>query len=124
MATTTSKRAIIEKVNSAFAENNMEGVLAFCADDIEWTMIGDKTAKGKDGIRQWMSAAPPEPPKFAVKSMIAEGDFVVAYGDGIMKDENQADAPYSYCDLYRFRGGKIVEMRSWVIKTSAEAATI
>lgn len=108
---------IVAKVNEAFANNNMDAFLAFCADDLEWTMVGDETKKGKESIRQWMSGMPQEVPKFDVKQVIAEGDFVVCYGDMTMKDEEKVDVPYSYCDLYRFRDGKITEMRSWVMKT-------
>ncbi|MCM2359336.1 MAG: nuclear transport factor 2 family protein [Geobacteraceae bacterium] len=45
-------KEIVEKVNTAFAENNLEGFLSFCADDVKWTMVGDKTVTGKDAIRQ------------------------------------------------------------------------
>ncbi len=84
-------------------------------------MVGDTTTKGKDAIRQWMSSMKgAEAPTFTVKSLIADGDFVAAYGDMTMKDENKTDVLYSYCDLYRFRNGKIAELRSWVIKTGAQ----
>ena len=40
-------KEIVEKVNAAFAANDLEGFLALCADDVEWSMIGEKTCKGK-----------------------------------------------------------------------------
>ncbi len=58
-----------------------------------------------------------EPPLNIVANLIAEGDFVTALGDITMKDEDQKAAHYSYCDIWRFRGGKIVELRAFVIKT-------
>lgn len=36
-------------------------------------MVGDRTAKGKDAIRQWMGAMDFESPKFTVDSVIARG---------------------------------------------------
>jgi ketosteroid isomerase-like protein len=117
-------KEIVEKVNAAFAEGSTEKFLSFCADDVEWTMVGDKTVKGKDAIRQWMaSMGNMEPPKFTVDNVIAEGDFVTAYGDMTMKDKDGKAASYSYCDIYRFRGGKIVELRAFVIKTEAKRQT-
>jgi uncharacterized protein (TIGR02246 family) len=110
-------KEIVEKVNAAFAENNVEGFLSFCADDVKWTMIGDKPVNGKDAIRKWMATMDFEPPKFTVDNVIAEGDFVVAHGDMTMKDKDDKAVPYSYCDIYRFRYDKIVELRSFVIKT-------
>ena len=74
-------KEIVEKVNAAFAEGSVEGFLSFCADDVVWTMVGDKTVKGKDAIRQWMASMDMEPPKFTVANVIAEGDFVMAHGD-------------------------------------------
>lgn len=49
-------KEIVEKVNAAFAEGSTEKFLSFCADDVEWTMVGDKAVKGKDAIRQWMAS--------------------------------------------------------------------
>ena len=114
-------KEIVEKVNAAFAKGGVEGFLSFCADDVEWTIVGDKNVKGKDAIRQWMaSMGGMEPPKFTVNNVIAEGDFVTASGDMTMKDKDGKVAPYAYCDIYRFRDGKIVELRSFVVKTEAK----
>lgn len=113
----TKNKEIVEKVNAAFAANNPEGFLSFCADDVVFAMVGDKTVKGKDAVRKWMSSMDSEPPKFTVDSVIAEGDFVTAHGNMTMKDKDGKTVPYSYCDIYRFRGGKIAELRAFVIKT-------
>jgi uncharacterized protein len=116
-------KAIVEKINAAFAEGNVEGFLAFCADDVAWTMVGDTTVKGKDAIRQWLASMDMEPPQFTVAHVIAEGDFVTAYGDMTMQDKDGKIVPYAYCDIYRFRGDKIVELRAFVIKTAAQYQT-
>lgn len=113
-------KEIIEKVNAAFAEGSIEGFLSFCAEDVEWTMVGDKTVKGKDAIRKWMASMDSEPPKFTVDNVIAEGDFAAAHGDMTMKDKDGKAASYSYCDIYRFRDEKIVELTAFVIKTEAK----
>jgi ketosteroid isomerase-like protein len=36
-------KAILESANAAIAEGNNDGFLSFCADDIEWTFVGEKT---------------------------------------------------------------------------------
>ena len=96
----------------------------FCAEDVAWTMVGDTTLQGKDAIRQWMaSMGPMEPPQFTVHNVIAEGDFVTAYGDMTMQDKDGAVVPYAYCDIYHFRGEKIVELRAFVIPTAATSQT-
>jgi uncharacterized protein len=117
----SKNKEIVEKVNASFAEGGVEGFLSHCADDVVWTMIGNKTTKGKNAIREWMASMDIEPPKFTVDNTIAEGDFVTAYGHMIMKDKDGKTVPYTYCDIYRFRTGKIVELNSFVIKTEAKA---
>lgn len=116
-------KEIVKKVDAAFAVGNPEGFLSFCAEDMEWTMVGDKTVKGKDAIRKWLTSMDSDPPKFTVKNVIAEGNFVTAHGDMAMQDKNGKVVPYSYCDLYRFRDDKIVALSSFVIKTEAKHET-
>jgi uncharacterized protein len=117
----STNKEIVEKVNASFAEGGVEGFLSYCADDVVWTMVGNKTTKGKKGIREWMASMDFEPPKFTVDNIIAEGDFATAYGDMTIKDKDGKTAPYAYCDIYRFRNGKIAELNSFVIKTEARA---
>ena len=109
-------KAILEAGNAAVAAGDNEGFLAFCADDTEWTFVGDQTLKGKEAVRQYMAATYIEPPKFTVEDLIAEGDFVIAVGEITMKDENGKETDYSYCDVWRFRDGQIVELKAFVIK--------
>jgi len=116
-------KEIIEKVNASFAEGGVEGFLTHCADDVVWTMVGDRTTKGKSAIREWLDSMDTEPPRFTVNHIIGEGDFVTAYGDMTMKDKDGQVVPYAYCDVYRFRNDKIVELTSFVIKTEAKAET-
>ncbi|MBD2607225.1 nuclear transport factor 2 family protein [Scytonema hofmannii FACHB-248] len=110
-------KAILEEANAAIAQGNYEGFLSFCADDTKWTFVGDKTLEGKEAVHQWMVTTYLEPPKFRVVNLIAEGDFVTALGDITMKDEDGKTADYSYCDIWRFRDGQMVELRAFVIKT-------
>jgi uncharacterized protein len=115
-----NNKAILEAANAAIAEGNNEGFLSFCTDDTEWTFVGDKTLRGKEAVRQWMATTYVEPPKFMVAHLIAEGDFVTALGNITLKDEDGKAADYSYCDVWRFRGDKIVKLRAFVIKTEVK----
>jgi len=112
---------IVEKVNASFAEGGVEGFLSFCADDVTWTIVGDKTVKGKNAIREWMASMQMETPKFTVEKVFAADDFAAAHGEMTMKDKDGKTVPYAFCDIYRFRDGKIVELSSFVIKTETKA---
>ncbi len=111
-------KEIIKKVNQAFAEGDTEKFLTFCADNVKWTMVGEKTVEGKDTIRKWMASMPSDPPRFTVDNVIGEGDFVTAYGEMTMTEKDGTPGSYSYCDVYRFRGDKIAELNAFVIKTA------
>ena len=111
-------KEIVNTANAAFADNNVEGFLALCANYVEWTMVGDRTVKGKDAIREFMSSMPTQPPTFTVNDVIAEGDVVMAHGNMKMDENGQKAVPYSYCDIYHFRGKQIDQLRTFVIKTN------
>lgn len=113
-------KAILEKANAAITNGDNEGFLSFCNEDTEWTFVGDKTLHGKEAVRQWMTTTYSEPPMFMVENLIAEGDFLTAVGQIRMKDENGIASDYSYCDVWRFRDGKIVQLNAFVIKTKSE----
>src|SRR5688500_16415778 len=103
-------KAILQQGNAAITKGNNEGFLVFCADDQRCTFVGEKTLHGKEEVRQWMVATYEEPPKFMVENLIAEGDYVTAVGKITMQDEEGQAAQYAYCDVWKFRDGKIVEL--------------
>lgn len=109
-------KAILLEGNAAIAEGDNEGFLSHCTDDTEWTFVGDRTLKGKEAVRQYMATAYVEPPKFTVEHLIAEGDFLTVVGEITLKDEDGNWVNHSYCDVWRFRGDKIAELKGFVIK--------
>lgn len=111
----TNKTAV-EEINAAFAANDIETFLSFCAEDVEWTIVGERSIQGKEEIRAWMGSMDIGPPQFTVDETIAESDSVVVHGSMIMVDDGKP-ASYSYCDIYRFRDGKVVKLTSFVVKT-------
>ncbi len=111
-----NNKATLEAANAANAAGNYERFLSFCTDDTKWTFVGDKTLNGKEAVRQYMAETYIEPPKFTVANLIAEGDFVTAVGDITLKEADGKANHYSYCDVWRFHGGKMVELKAFVIK--------
>jgi uncharacterized protein (TIGR02246 family) len=113
--TTARNKAVVQRINDAFARNDVEAFLAECSDDLVWTMVGEQPVKGKDAIRKWMGSAPAEPPTFTIDHVVAEGDFVTVIGDMTMQEDGRT-VPYSYCDVWRFQGDRPVELKAFVIK--------
>lgn len=112
-----SNKEILEKANAAVTAGDNEGFLSFCTDDTVWTFVGDETLRGKEAVRQYMDKAYIKPPKFMVENLIAEGDFVAATGKISMKNEDYKQVDYSYCDVWRFKDGKMAELKAFVIET-------
>lgn len=111
-------KEIVKKVDASFENHDLEDFLEYCAEDIEWTMVGEKTTSGKDAVREWMTSMEGhEAPKINSRNMIAEGERVAAHGEMMMKNESGETVNYTYCDIYRFRDGKISELTSFVVKT-------
>ena len=109
-------KAILEEANARIEKGDYEGFLSFCTDDTEWSFVGDKVLKGKEAVRQWMATEYIEPPVNNVADLIAEDDFVTAVGNLTTKDKDGKATHYSYCDVWRFRDGKMVELRAFVIE--------
>ena len=110
-----TNKVTLTKANAAVAQGDNEGFLKFCTEDTEWTFVGDKVLQGKEAVREWMAIAYIRPPKFNVKNLIAENDFVTAIGNITMTDKEGKTAHYSYCDVWRFRDGKMAELTALVI---------
>jgi ketosteroid isomerase-like protein len=119
-----TKKEIVDHVNAAFSQNKPEGFLVHCSDDVVFTMAGDQTIKGKDALRKWMASMGSEPPVLKINHVISEGDFAVAHGEMSMKERDGATGSYAFCDVYRFRGDKIVELNAFVVKAKAQPAGV
>lgn len=112
---TNTNKTILETANAEIKKANYEGFLAHCTEDTEWTFVGDQILRGKEAVRQYMAKAYIEPPTFNVAQLIAEGDFVTAIGEISMKNEAGEMVHYHYCDVWRFRDGKMAALQAFVI---------
>lgn len=115
-------KSILQAANAAIIKGDYEGFLFYCADDTEWVFVGDQTLRGKASVRQWMATTYKEPPRFDVRNLIAEDDFVTAIGQITLKDEDGRDAIHAYCDVWRFRDGKIIGLTAFVIRATLSSS--
>ncbi len=109
-------KEILKKGNAAIAEGNNEVLLSYCAEDTEWTFVGDKTLKGKEAVRKYMAETYLQPPIFSVDKLIAHDNFVIAIGEIKLKEPDaEKMVAYSYCDVWQFNEGKIIELKAFVV---------
>jgi len=111
-----SNKTILQTANAAISRGDIDGFLAFCAEDIEWTVVGEQTLNGKAAVRRWMTEAYVGAPDFTVTHLIAEGDFVTALGEITGRDDSGRPTHNLYCDVWRFRDGRMVELKAFVIE--------
>jgi ketosteroid isomerase-like protein len=109
-------KAVLVKANACVVQGDHEGFLSFCTDDTQWTFVGDQTLQGKEAVRAYMKAQYQEPPVFSVENMIAEGEYVTMIGKISLKNESGKMIHYAYCDVWRFREGKMAGLKAFVIE--------
>lgn len=110
-------KAALTAANAAITRGDTEGFLAYCAEDITWTTVGEDTLNGKNAVREWMSTGYAEAPSFTVTDLVAERDVVVALGTIESKGDDGQPIQNAYADVWRFRDGLMVELRAFVIPT-------
>lgn len=113
-----NNKSILEKGNAAISNGDNEGFLKYCTEDTKWTFVGEQVLHGKEAVRQWMASIYVKPPKFDVRNLIAENDFVTALGYITMTNEDGVETQYAYCDVWRFRDGKMAELMAFVIESN------
>lgn len=110
-------KSTLLKANAAITKGDHEGFLEHCTDDTVWTFVGDTTLRGKEAVRQWMAENYIEPPKFDVRTLIAGEGYVTAMGTITVKDKEGKEKASEYCDVWRFRDGKMAELWAYVVET-------
>ena len=117
---TTANARTLEQANAAIAVGDHEGFLADCTDDTVWHFVGERTLRGKEAVRRYLTATYLEPPRFTLVQLIAEGGFVTAIGDIAITDATGRVTHSAYCDVWRLREGTLAELRAFVVEINAE----
>ena len=113
---TESNKTILIKANEAVSKGDYEGFLEYCTEDTKWIFVGDQVLEGKKEVRKWMLTAYIKPPELDVKNLIAENDYVTALGKITLINEKGTGAQHWYCDVWKFRDGKMEELTAFVIE--------
>ena len=106
----------LEKANAMVTNGDNEGFLEFCTEDVVWEFVGDQTLLGKQAVRKYMKSTYLQPPKFDVERMIADDDYVTAIGKISLNDATGKLIHYEYCDVWRFRDGKMAQLKAFVVE--------
>lgn len=111
-----NNKEVLETANVAIKAGNNEGFLLHCTEDTEWTFVGDQVLKGKEAVRRYMAEVYITPPKFTTEIMITGDNYVTALGKISLEDKNGKLVNYSFCDVWKFRDGKMAELKAFVVE--------
>jgi ketosteroid isomerase-like protein len=112
---TMSNQEILSTANEAITKGDYEGYLSYCAENTDWTFEGEQRLIGKEAVRQYMKRTYLTPPVFTTDKMIASEDYVVAMGTIVLPDAQGRSVRYSYCDVWRFKDGKLAGLNAYVV---------
>lgn len=123
------KRVMVENnkhtllmANAAIDRGDHEEFLTFCTDDTVWNFVGEQVLRGKDEVRRYMAETYLAPPVVEVTQLVAEGDFVTAMGKIKLKDAEGNWNAYEYCDVWKFRDGKLHQLRAFVVASTGNGS--
>jgi len=87
----------------------------YFAKDVVLNLYGFKTIVGKREAVEFFSQIPFDKQKFVVQEYIIDGSTVAIEGTATMTDENGNVSESFYCDVYRFEGQLIKELKSYFV---------
>jgi ketosteroid isomerase-like protein len=112
----SEQKLVVQKYMEAFSRTDHESILSCLTDDVEWEMPGYYFHKGIEAFDKEIENPNADGhPDIKVNRMIEEGNCVVAEGTvtAKLKGGNNIDAVF--CDVFRFRNGKICKLTSYVM---------
>ena len=121
MTSLNNKQAVVNAYAS-MAAGNPAPYLDLLSDDISITMFGDhrfaRTFKGRDDINNNLFGPIREvldgTIRMNVTSATAENDLVVVEAQGKARTKDGRGYENSYCFVFRFENGKIIESREYL----------
>ncbi len=118
----TNKEEFLQKFNEAFVQNDINYIIDCTTDDVLWTMVGEKTIRGKEDLAVSINQMKESSEfKLNIDSMIIDGDRAAVDGSMSMVDKEGNRKTYGFCDLYKLTSDgdlKIKELKAYVIDVS------
>ena len=113
-------KALLRDLNIAFAEPDVEAILACFTDDAHWRIVGEAEVRGKAAMRQSLEAMKQVVTReLMIESIITDG------GEGAVSGVivSEGGAPVAFCDVVQFdsaAGNLIRSMTSYAVELKAE----
>jgi SnoaL-like domain len=111
------KSLFLRDFTIAFVENKTDVIFDAFADDVIWTMLGEKTIHGKQEAKESLKDMLDDfIAELTITNIITHGDTGAVNGTMLFKDGKT----FGYCDVYTFtshaRDAKIKTLTSYIIE--------
>jgi ketosteroid isomerase-like protein len=111
------RKTLLKNLNIAFAKGDVNGLLAWVAEDVVWTLVGDQRVEGKAAMAAMLDRmAKHKPKELVISKVITHGPAAAVNGLLVFSDGTRVH----FCDVYRFAGAsakaKIKEITSYNIR--------
>ncbi len=111
-----TNKEIIRKVNEGFNSGDNETILKYVSDDVIWECPGFFLHKGKEAFgKEINNEAFSGLPVITITNELEDGNLVAVEGNVKSKKKDGSDFSCRFFDFYRLEGGKIKEMRSYLV---------
>ncbi len=115
----TDREIFLKKFNNAFVENDLNFIFDSVTNDVHWEMIGEPVITGKEALIEAMNKVKrSKEMTLHINSMLITEDVAAVDGSMTMKDSDDVEKKYMFCDLYKFSSSeenKIKEVRAFII---------
>ena len=106
---------LLKKISEEFAKGNMDFVLPYLAEDIQWNIIGNETITGKEQVLEISKMLQLETfPVITIKNTVAEDNHVVVESTGVATTREGQPYNQTYCDVFLFRNDKLQEITTYL----------
>jgi len=120
---TTNNQLLVE-ISEEFAKGNLEFASAYLADDIKWNILGDNPIIGKKEVLEVSKMLQLESfPVITLKNIVPERDYVYIETTGKVKTRNGKPYNQTYCDVFKFKDGKLKEITTYLDTALSNEAT-
>jgi uncharacterized protein len=112
-----------KEISEAFAKGNLDFSAKYLADNVKWNILGSSSIMGKEQVLEVSKMLQLESfPVITIKNIVAEENYIVIESTGEAKTKKGKLYNQSYCDIFRFAEGKIIEITTYLDTALVEAS--
>lgn len=121
-ADTEQRKRVVDRYFEGFRRGDHDAILGCLTGGVVWDIVGVKRLAGKaefDGeIENEQFEGHPD---LAVDRLVADGEHLVALGEGRGRLRGAGPFSFAFCTAFEFEGEAIARVRSYIVPLSAPA---